>query len=318
MAKCRAKTAGGYFQVSREQNLTESASPNIAPPPRRLPLLVWSRVLLGGPLTVFGLILLGGFGMLFLWLLIADFDPAGIVFGGRLETATAEVTDCADTGIRRDNPDGSGKVAVYAISYSFAAPGGGEVHGVSYSIGKPAAESELVTVEYPAGRPWVSRIRGMQRTISRPWAFFAVLFSGGGLLCLVPGLVRGWKACKLLRKGMLAVGKAVATRPTGTHVDFRPVHAVQFEFETEDGRKFYAVAVTHQPEKLAQYEYEGLLYDPDDPSYAAMIGNLPGSPQIDIEGNVTAGSRMRGILALAVPAVLAAANLVAAAVVLNG
>jgi len=297
--------------------VTDPAVQNIAPPPRRLPLLVWARVLLGGPLTVFGLVLVGGLAMLFVWLLLIDADPSTIVFGGKLDTAIAEVTACSETGIRRDALDGSGGVPVYAISYSFIAPGGEEVRGVSYSIGRRVEAGELVTVEFPEGRPWVSRIRGMERTITRPWGLFAAVFFAGGVLCLVPGLARGWKACRLLRSGALAVGKAVGARPTGTHVAFRAVHAIQFEFTTEDGRTFHTVATTHQPEKLAQHEYEGLLYDPDDPSYAAMINNLPGSPKIDIDGNVTAGNPLRGAIALALVLTLLAANAAAAVLVLS-
>ena len=133
------------------------------PPPREVPLLVKARVLFGGPLSVAGWAFFG-FGSIFVWMfgLNADYT-SWYRFSGAVETAAGKITRSEATNFTSGGSRGRRGTPIYANRYAYREPDGVEHAGVSYATGVRLSAGEAVTVEHPAGRPEISRIRGMRR-----------------------------------------------------------------------------------------------------------------------------------------------------------
>jgi hypothetical protein len=123
----------------------------------------------------------------------ANFDFAAYtLFRGGLRTARGTVTLVSATGwyepgtrrVRRD-----ARTEIVAVSYSFVDSSGTTRTGVSYRPNVRLTMDSQVTIEYPVGRPEVSRIRGYRtaKYDSLPWALG--LMGGAGALLLAVGLI---------------------------------------------------------------------------------------------------------------------------------
>lgn len=123
----------------------------------------------------------------------ANFDFAAYtLFRGELRSARGTVTLVSATGwhepgtprVRRD-----ARTEIVAVTYSFVDSGGTARTGVSYRPNVRLTAESQVTVEYPVGRPEVSRIRGYRtaKFSSMPWALG--LMGGAGGLLLAVGLI---------------------------------------------------------------------------------------------------------------------------------
>jgi hypothetical protein len=121
-----------------------------------------------------------------------DFDyEAYTTFRGELKSAQGRVTaveptDTYEPGTRWARRDERARIV--AVRYTFTAPDGTERVGVSYRPGSRLTVGTRVTVEYPVGRPEVSRIRGYRSAkIDRlPLALY--ILAGTGAVLLAVGL----------------------------------------------------------------------------------------------------------------------------------
>jgi len=175
-----------------------------------------------------------------------------------------------------------------------------------------------VTVEYPEGKPEISRIKGLRVRPFDAGPMLVVIFPLVGLGVMVPGLLMGHKANRLLATGMLGLGRLKSKEATNMKVNDRTVYKLTFEYEAHDGATYEVVAKTSNTENLTDDEYEGLLYDPYRPSYAVMMDSLPGSPKIDGLGHIRSGHPLRDLAALLLPAVVFVGHGIAALVLLTG
>jgi hypothetical protein len=122
-----------------------------------------------------------------------DFDYAAYTtFRGELRTAqgtvtAVEPTDTHEPGTPWRQRDERSRIV--AVRYAFTAPAGTERAGVSYRPGARPTPGARVTVEYPVGRPEVSRIRGYRSAkIDRlPLALY--ILTGTGAVLLAVGLL---------------------------------------------------------------------------------------------------------------------------------
>ncbi|KPK96805.1 MAG: hypothetical protein AMK75_07860 [Planctomycetes bacterium SM23_65] len=262
--------------------------------PRHVPSAVRLRLLFGGFASQFGWIFLG-FGMIFVWVFQADSAVVSLVrFSGKLETARGVVARSEHSGLKINERD------VLTIEYRFTTADGSEHQGASYAIGKHLEPGTTVTVEYPKGNPSVSRIQGMNTTLFGPWVLFVLVFPAVGAVFIFFGLRKGFKGLRLLTNGKTGTGKLLSKEPTNTRINNQTVYKFTFEFKTDDGGTYQAVARTHRLEKLSDEE-EPLLYDPANPSYVVMMDSLPGSPRIDEMGQIRTGSPAATFLVMIVP-----------------
>ena len=280
---------------------------NLAGPPRDVPLSVRLRVIFGGAVNQAGWFFFG-FGLVFVWAFTLNADlTSWYRFRGRLDSTEGKVLYSRDTGFSKGGSKHRRGTPVYAIHYSFTGPDGAEYKGVSFKTGRQFKEGQQITVEYPHGTPRTSRIQGMRRKPVGLFGLFPVIFPLLGLLFIMGGIKKGIKANRLLALGEQTTGRLKSKEKTSMKVGGRrgrggkPVYKLTFEFDTPEGMTYEAVAKTHETGKLEDQAQEPLLYDPVLPSYAVMLDDLPGSPRIQENGNIQAGSAVKTIKALLIP-----------------
>lgn len=252
--------------------------PNIAPPPRRVPMTLVLRALFGGFLSQFGWLFFA-FGMLFVWV----FDPGGAIleairFSGNVIQVEGEVTASDDTNMS------VGDVPVYRTEYAYGLPDGSRLTGRSYETGAWRDAGARVSIEYVERNPSISRIAGMRTTEAGLGVVFIFIFPlVGGALGLV-AFFSGRRVVRLMQIGRLAAGTFESIEATSTRVNERPVMKLTFTFEDEYGETHRAIARTHQPGRLEDEPRELVLYDPREPSAASVLDELPCQPRVGPEG----------------------------------
>ena len=270
---------------------------DLAGPPRDVPLLVRAKILFGGALNQFGWTFLG-FGLIFVWAYTLHADlTSWYHFRGTLSTSRGTVLYSKETMFREE------RARVYAIGYSFVSWRGAKYEGVSYAVERPLKSGKSVTIEYPWGKPQISRIRGMQRKPVGRIGLLPLIFPLIGVFFMSLGVRKGLRANRLLAYGELTKGRLKSKVMTNVKVDEQRVYKLTFEFTTAEGVTSEVAAKTHQPEKLEDEAEEPLLYDPILPSNVVMLDSLPGSPRIDESGNIRTGSVCASLLSMVIPGV---------------
>ena len=269
-------------------------------PPRHVPLLVVMQLLFGGILSTFGWIFLG-FGMIFFWIFAVNTDPAGLfVFRGPLETTPGTVVTVEETHFSEGGSEHTDGTPIFRYRYEFSYDGS-DYEGVSYRLGQPAEAIHDVTVEFAAGRPGRSRIRGMRSAVFGPFVLFVVLFPVVGLIFVLFTLRRGFKRIYFLKHGELTTGKLVSKEPTNTQINDQTVYKMTFAFETSMGKPAEITVKTHNVGRLEDDELELLLYDPVKPSRGTTLDNLPGLPRIEEDGTISIRNATWAYLAVIIP-----------------
>jgi len=219
---------------------TGSPPDRAAPPPRDVPvrLRLYILLLYSQPAAFvlgLGLSAFCAFGL--------HSDWKSFLF--RLPTANASGSV---TGLRHANGSlgggrnpsggqGRGSIAIAAVTYTFTAPGGGSYRGVSYfttdtpylletdeALNVDHPQGATVPVQYVAGYPTLSRIRGMRTGVFEAYALLTAVFPLFGLAALRFGRKSARWTCALLAEGTQdaatgnlrpPAGHARATDPPG-------------------------------------------------------------------------------------------------------
>ncbi len=272
---------------------------SLALPPREVPSPVRLQVLFGGFSNQFGWFFLG-FGLIFIWAFSGGAISELYFAVGRAETAPGTISEIRATSAREN------KVTVYANHYLFRIESAEkEYRGISYTTGQSFSVGQAVTIEYLKGNPQRSRIQGT-RSSTFPWwaACMVIVFPAVGLGFVSVGFTQGLKGNRLLANGQVAQGKLVSKEPTNTRINKKTVYKLTFEFKTDEGQRYQAVARSHEPQKLQDEAWEQILYAPDNPNRSVLVDNLPGSPDIDELGRIQSASSTTGLLVLILPALV--------------
>ncbi len=291
---------------------------NLTGPPRSVPLMVKFRVILGGMFTQSGCFIVA-FGMIPVWIFTLNSDlMSWRQFRDPLDIATGTILYSKKTSLSvggsKHSIGGTTKhrkgTPIYANHYSFVGPDWNVYTGVSYKKGMALQKDLKVEVEYPQGKPEISRIRGMR---SRPLGLsglLPVIFPILGIWSIIVGLRKGIRANRLLTIGQQTTGRLKSKAATRAKLGKKTIYKLTFEFTTQDGIIHKAIGETHLPEKLEDEDEEPLLYDPLQPSNAVMLDALPGSPRIDENGNIRAGSLSKTLLCFVLPTLTVLGNAV--------
>jgi hypothetical protein len=259
-------------------------STSIRPAPRSLPLSTRLVILFGGTLSGIGWILFA-FGGAFVWIFAGNADwSSAFSFRGPLETAQATLTDNEQTHFSEGGGRHSRGTPIYAHHYTFYFDDT-RYAGTSYSLGRGPRDGAIVAVEFPVGRPALSRIHGMRRAPFGPGVLFVFLFPIIGLGMIVPGLLTGRKGVRLLINGEVAEGRLISKQATNVKTNGRTVFKLTFEFKDSRGETRQAVARTEKPEKLEGDSPEPIFYDSQDPSCSVVLDNLPGEHAFTANGD---------------------------------
>jgi len=274
-----------------------AALPRLSPAPRALPLTLSIRVVLGGLVTQMGWLFVG-FGLVF----TRVFDAGGAVSSSLRFMGAAPAVEGVASGWRETSMS-ENDTRVFETAYTYIVDGLART-GVSYATGHYVPSGQDVVVEYLESDPEVSRIRGMRSTPFGPLVAFTFIFPLVGAAFASFGMRRGFKARRLMSTGDLALGTLRSKTPTGTKVNNQTVYELTFTFEAARGGAYDVSTRTHQPHLLEDEARERLVYDPRDPSDAAVLDDLPCRPAIDARGDFVAeggGQALRAVANLAIP-----------------
>jgi hypothetical protein len=270
--------------------------PTLSQPPRPVPLsLQVLNVINAG--SLFGWVFFG-FGMIFFWVFAGNADLSFLTFREPLERTTGTVTSVEATGASEN------KQRVSANYYQFSVAGRA-IQGKSYSKELSLEPGAKVNVEYKADDPRQSRIEGTRRTLFGPWAAVVTIFPLVGVIFIIFCTLHGFRRNRILKNGIVTTGKLVSKVATNSSVNRQIVFELKFAFSTRDGRRGEAVSRTHLPQMLEDEADEPLMYDPDDPTQAFLLDELPSRPEVldgQLQGRPLAafGAALVPILALTV------------------
>lgn len=285
----------------------------LGPPPRDVPLLLRLQLTFGGPLNQAGWGLFG-FGMIFFWGFVMNCEfISWFTFSGEKATTQAVVTGSSETSMSENHR------RIHAIEYWYPSVNVAEGHegpvvlpksadeiaqghrGRSYSTVQSLPAGTQVTVEYLLRDPSISCIQGMRCRGFGAAVAFVVLFPFVGLCLLVPGFLRGRKACWLLASGNLGEAQLQSREATNVRVNNQTVFRFTFQFQATDGLSHAVVVKTHETEKVGDEATEKVIYDPFNPDCAVVLDALPGSFVVDEQGLIQTASPRAAIVALIIP-----------------
>jgi Protein of unknown function (DUF3592) len=275
-----------------------NTSAPLAPPPRRVPLSLTIAGLFGGASQVGWFVF--GFGMIFFWAFGGNADLSFVTLRGELARTMGRVTNVEPTGASESEQP------VMANHYEYSVAGQ-RLTGTSYTTGSSAAAGEEVTVEYREGDPERSRIAGMRTGLFGPIVFIVTIFPLIGVLIIWFATRGGFRRAHLLRTGVLTTGTLVAKERTNMTVNKQRVYALTFAFTSRDGRRCEAKVRSHTPSRLEDERAEPLLYDPDEPSRAYLLDEVPGRPEIDGTGELI-GRPVAAVLSMILPGIVIGAH----------
>lgn len=265
-------------------------------PPRRVALPVRCQLMFGGFLSQFGWFFFA-FGMIFFWGFAMNADIRLLGPNGGWKTAQGVVTAVESTNSSEN------KTRIFRIRYTFKPAKGGEIEGVSYSLGASHLTGNAVTVEYASGNPVDSRILGQRQRMFSGFVLFVVIFPLIGFIMLNIGFARGRKRIKVLSEGILGEAELVSKVATNTEINNQRVYKLTFEFDAIDGQTHQATASTHLPQKLEDEAKELLFYDPLNPDRAQMLDELNTSFKVDEAGDIQPESSRAALLSMVVPTI---------------
>ena len=238
--------------------------------------VVWRLFLHGIANQVAWLLL--GLGLIAGWIVIFSVDLSFVYYLGAVEQTTGTITDSVETSVTLND-------AVVMINmYRFVASNGRRFEDYSYATGRWYKEGESVTIEYPHGKPQLSRIQGMRRKLFGPYALWLLLGPIGGVGFLALRVRRAWRLKRLLQHGVLTGGTLVDKEATNTRINEALVYKLTFAYTAQDGRTYQVVHKTHITAPLEDDKNERLLYDAAHPQHAFLVDALPGRPTFDKRG----------------------------------
>ena len=120
-----------------------------------------------------------------------NFDfAAHTAFRIELETARGTVVRVEPTEAYDPDAARNERTRIVAVHYTFVGPDAAVYNGVSYRPGARPTVGDTVAIEYPAGRPSISRIRGYRNAMFDRLPFVPLVPAVVGAVLLACGLTR--------------------------------------------------------------------------------------------------------------------------------
>ncbi len=168
-----------------------------------------------------------------------------------------------------------GKHYIYKFIYSYSLPSGDIITDKSYAVGTQNNLDSVLTIEYLAEQPEISRIKGMQRGQINYWNLylFVALFMGG-IICLLWGLKKVLFTIKKLEYWSIAKAKFISKIGTGKYTIYmnrKEYFKMQFSYMVHN-KKYTTTVTTAMPETLLGKSTKLLIYNEHTPSECLLIG----------------------------------------------
>ncbi len=246
---------------------------------RVVPRSVVLRLFLSGTRNQISWLVLG-IGMCLGWVVIFNVDLSFVYYRGTIELVTGTITDSSETNMSINEE------SVVVNSYRFITADGRSFEDFSYATGRWHSKGNKVTIEYPKGKPHLSRIQGMRRKLFGTYGILFAIVPAVGVGLLYFSMRKALKIKHLLQDGRLTTGTLVDKEETNVSINDDPVYKLTFAFTADDGREHHVVHRTHKTEALEDESEERLLYGPSHPEVALMVDALPSLPDFDERGNI--------------------------------
>ena len=277
----------------------------LVPPPRQVPRRLALRLLGGGTIAPVGWFVMI-IGSIVLWALGGQVDYQ---VDGPYHRVDGEVTGVHATSMHENDRQ------IQRVDFTFM-DGDEERRGSSYTRARRPSVGDTVRVDVPVGHPAEAVIHGMRRRAFSRWVVLPlVLLPVVGVTLVLIRAVRGLRDLRLLERGHVGAGRLVHQRETNVRVNNKPVVELSFDFEAHDGRTHRAKARVLDVGKLTDETMEPLVYDPAQPSRAAMLDALPGGPRVSPDGKLTYDDSPWGLIAaVGLPTLFVFVQIVASAI----
>lgn len=253
---------------------------------RNVPLMLRLRLLFGDWLSqvgwaIFGLTMLVVEPMLF----HTDFT-SWYLFNGPLEHVAGKVTLVEWAGVSADD-----ERDIYEFRYTFRYDND-TYEGRSYKQSGPKPGQDT-TVEFPSGRPNLSRIAGMNRdAASIAELLLCLVFPVTGVLLASSRLPRAFRCCNLLATGMVANATLAGgeVREANFFILLRAWRLppkLSFIFLDQNGMQRKICIRSSFCEKPLDHRNRAVLYDPSNPDRAVLFEEFDAKPRMDDHGRIT-------------------------------
>lgn len=227
-----------------------------------------------------GLLLFGFIFFLFGLPFVYIFFPWGMADELALDlgspaTAQGTVTSVEKTGLSIN------KALVYAIRFTFSAPGGRTVEGISYETGKRVHEGRTVEIEYSTDDPTFCRVKGSRLTKTGYFTLFVIVFPAVGFFLMFFTWRSNQRNLHLLRNGVFTRGEVAAVDKTNVEVNRQPRYKITVSFDTDVGQTMtsynaYGDEVRLARQRMESGEQVGILYNPDNRARVLLVDSLLG------------------------------------------
>lgn len=223
--------------------------------------------------------------MIFFWVFGTQADLSSFQYRGTIVTASGRITWTDGTNLLENNK------RIGAYSYEYVDRDGKARKGISYGKTRHRMYSKVV-IESPAGKPELSRIKGMRAAPLSPWALLVAFFPLAGLVVVGIGIKDGIRIIHLFRNGRLTRATLKSIEKIRTlHKDIFEYKAT-FSFTADDGREYETAFKIDNTDNITDDSQELFLYDPKRPSAAVAVDTLPGSPTLDAASNLNLHSSL--------------------------
>lgn len=230
---------------------------------RQIPFTIKYGLLVGGP--KFSMLwLLFCSSLVLSMLVVMNVDMSFLRSSKTMQTVTGTVVSSAKTSLS------IGGVPVYKVQYMFYTEDEDLFEGTSYSSGNIFQTGKMISIEYPEGRLYDSKIKGARRKILGPGILVFMLFPLVVLIVLILMVKKSMYVLMLLRNGRRAKGKFISKVSLGNKEYKLPVYDVTIGFEGRLGEKLEVIKTTMKPQA---YENGALniLYIEQEPSKAVVL-----------------------------------------------
>lgn len=267
---------------------------------RRISILAYCHVLFGEFKQQMGWWFFA-IGMMFFWAFAANMDVTALFYFHReIENAQGIILSVSHTDAS-EQFESSPSRPIMAYQYTFTAENGLEYDNVSYSNEKKVLrKGDLVTIEYPSEKPDISHIKGMRNAIFRasPAMALIIMFPLAGLVLLVPGLMQGFRANRLLKTGQLSLGKLRTVIPIKSKFLKMKLYLILFKVQTVEN-SFHNISVRRN---ITWTDRDAkLLFHLENPSSSMLLIDLPGPPVIHGNKSIVCRNRKYAVLSLLLP-----------------
>lgn len=270
------------------------------PAPRKLDIFAIVSIFFEGTLKQF-FWLFFGFGSLLFWIIGSQADMSFLFYYGDIERSDGIIQHIEQTNYYSNDE------AVYKYFYSFTDKEGVFREDVSYSTSDYLDVETSVTVEYPEGKPYLSRIKGFRRSPFGPFGIIIIIFPGIALVFLYFSIRKSFKRLKLLKNGELAFGVLKRREATNTRINNKTVYKLTFQFLTKNDENIRFIEKTHRTDLIKDNDDEPIIYNSLNPKEAVhfyLINTI-----MIYNGRFVSKSSVTALLSLIIPLLVIVENL---------